>query len=52
MLGPCQDILTHGAISDVSGEVSARADVESLVPIMMFCRVLGYACVFITCWTM
>ena len=38
--------------SDVSGEVSARADVVSLVPIMMFCRVLGYACVFITCWTM
>ena len=52
MLGPCQDMLTHMAMSDVSGEVSTGADEVSLVPIMMFCRVLGYACVFITCWTM
>ena len=52
MLGPCQAMVTHGAMSDVSEEVSTGADVVSLVPIMMFCKVLGYACVFITCWTM
>ena len=52
MVGPCQAMVTHGAMSDVSGEVNTGADVVSLVPIMMFCRVLGYACVFITCWTM
>ena len=52
MLEPCQDMLTHVAMSDVSEEVSTGADVVSLVPIMMFCKVLGYACVFITCWNM